>query len=72
MVAVPQLPYGKENILLDVENQPLVRGNYLDLVLEETKKEASDRKELSDLQLITPDYKNSAFGDTHSLALIID
>ena len=72
MVAVSQLHYGKENILLDVENQPLVRGNYLDLVLEETKKEASDRKELSDLQLITPDYKNSAFGDTHSLALIID
>ena len=72
MVAVSQLHYGKENILLDVENQPLVRGNYLDLVLEETKKEASDRKELSDLQLLTPDYKNSAFGDTHSLALIVD
>ena len=72
MVAVSQLHYGKEDVLVDVEDQPLVRGHYIKFVMEETGKEAADLSELLDLQLLTPDYNNSAFGDTHSLVLIVD
>ena len=72
MVAVSQLHYGKEDILVNVEDQPLVRGHYIKFVLEETGKEAAELSELLDLQLLTPDYNNSAFGDTHSLVLIVD
>ena len=72
MVAVSQLHYGKEDVLVDVEDQPLVRGHYIKFVLEETGKEAAELSELLDFQLLTPDYNNSAFGDTHSLVLIVD
>ena len=56
----------------DVEDQPLVRGHYIKFVMEETGKEAAELSELLDFQLLTPDYNNSAFGDTHSLVLIVD
>lgn len=72
MVAVSQLHYGKEDVLVDVEDQPLVRGHYIKFVMEETGKEAAELSELLDFQLLTPDYNNSAFGDTHSLVLIVD
>lgn len=72
MVAVSQLHYGAENVLVGVEDQPLVRGNYVSLVRDETIRETNGISELLDLQLLTSDYGNSNFGDTHSLVLIVD
>ena len=81
MVAVSQLHYGAENVLVGIEDQPLVRGNYISLVRDETIREANLRQATSlsdvlsqalDLQLLTSDYGNSNFGDTHSLVLMVD
>lgn len=72
MVAVSQVHYGKNDVLVSIEDQPLVRGDYLSLVARETGKQAENLKDLADLQLLTPNYSNNDFGDTHSLVLIVD
>ena len=64
MVASSQLHYG-EPIGVAIENQPLGRGDYWHRVSKESES-------IFNPKLLVDGYDGNNFGDTHSLALIID
>ena len=64
MVASSQLHYG-ESIGVAIENQPLGRGDYWHRVSKESES-------IFNPKLLVDGYDGNNFGDTHSLALIID
>ena len=64
MVASSQLHYG-ESIGVAIENQPLGRGDYWHRVSKESES-------IFNPKLLIDGYDENNFGDTHSLALIID
>ena len=65
MTAVSQLHYGNE-MDVAIENQPLFRGNEIDHIVE-------DKKGIIGVKVkLHVDQETSAFGDTHSLVLIVD
>ena len=72
MVAVSQLHYGKIDMLPSIEDQPLFRGDYIELVYKETLKEMDEFGDAGDLQMLVPGYDKSDFGDTHSIVLLQD
>ncbi|MBO7081353.1 MAG: hypothetical protein J6V99_04875, partial [Neisseriaceae bacterium] len=65
MTAVSQKHYGKE-INVAIEDQPLFRGNELNHVIVDSVNGLGGRVKLH------ADAETSAFGDTHSLVLIVD
>ena len=64
LVSNSQLHYGKP-VQVFIEDQPLTRGGYVTAAL---------GRSLSymDIKLLTDDYTNKDFGDTHSLVLLVD
>lgn len=67
-VSNSQLHYGAASGVI-VEDQPLVRGNYLAKVLADTGLSALDG---FDVKLLVDRFDLNDFGDTHSLVLIVD
>ncbi|MBK6631939.1 MAG: hypothetical protein IPG33_13485 [Betaproteobacteria bacterium] len=63
-VANSQLHYGADEKIF-IEDQPLVRGDYISQILAQTLTSW-------DLRLLANNYAQNDFGDTHSLVLIVD
>ena len=69
MVAVSQKHFGKD-IRISIEDQPLGRGYFVTNMLKESILDYKD--DTPDLKLLVDKYDINAFGDTHSLVLIVD
>ena len=69
MVAVSQKHFGKD-IRISIEDQPLGRGYFVTNMLKESILDYKDGT--PDLKLLVDKYDINAFGDTHSLVLIVD